>query len=850
MIKYTDSEVAIFHPVCEAALGEALYRLGLADSYRVVHHGRTGSLEMDFSIENVTTGKYLCVVEVKRTPAAVASTRNQYQAMSYVQMNGSMTERPFYALTNLECVAAFRYDPAKPRVYQQALEPGIVAVANLAEHDESALTELLAVHFAGLLDDFTHNRYSYARTLTQFAEHMEDDASNASASWKPDLAQLFYEYIRGSFLACGRDKELKDIRLFRGDLSLICEEGARVNFNDIFDIGADAYARAKPVDGTLLSEMFDLGKDNLSGDSVAEVLHQLVSAGHEHEGEVSTDYDLGRLVAHLAMAEYGAALPPDRKLCDPAAGSGSLIGAAIDVFSPGPSQVVANDVNAKLVELLSLRLGLKFARTVGRMGSPSIGARDIAELDPSCFEQVDVVVLNPPFVSGVECIERKRPLFRAIERLAGKTARTEVGQMPLEGPFLELVIRLVKPGTVVACILPRTHLVARSGEMRTMRELLVSDFGLRGIFVYPGTGLFDDVAKDTCVVVGRVGLPSSSVRVVSSCAEVANLDEADFSRSLKMPLGAGFSCVAPGLDACEVPAKSFVDSCSSGWRFLNREALEASRFLLSEIAGLEDFAKIGDSAWRLYRGNAGNSGASDLLFLSSCHSLFDRYRSCGVALRAGVKNSKHDSFVIGDGDSRFLFAPESDREALSELIYEYSELAPAKSRQRRKRKTTEELTAILDRESRKSCRHVALIPRGIRSVGRAYFVEDEAFVSTNLFICDACSREDAVILASWATTVFYQLNCEISAKNQEGMRKMEGVDIAETYAPKPGAIRLDDLPGLDETLVEAEGFIDLHLPKAREVDRIWARALFGDRAECVLDEACRHLAYLVAQRNP
>ena len=44
--------------------------------------------------------------------------------------------------------------------------------------------------------------------------------------------------------------------------------------------------------------------------------------------------------------------------------------------------------------------------------------------------------------------------------------------------------------------------------------------------------------------------------------------------------------------------------------------------------------------------------------------------------------------------------------------------------------------------------------------------------------------DHAVVLATWATTVFYQLLCELTCKNQEGTRKMEVRDILSTYAPK------------------------------------------------------------------
>ena len=122
-ISYSDSEVKVFHPLCEKALLKALEALKLDKEYKVIHHQYTGSLEMDFVIQHITTGKYVCVVEVKRTPSDVHSTRYQFQAMSYVQQNAGQTEKPFYILTNLECAYSFRYDATKTKTFQQVLKP-------------------------------------------------------------------------------------------------------------------------------------------------------------------------------------------------------------------------------------------------------------------------------------------------------------------------------------------------------------------------------------------------------------------------------------------------------------------------------------------------------------------------------------------------------------------------------------------------------------------------------------------------------------------------------------------------------------------------------------------------------
>ena len=109
MVSYSDSEVKIFHPLCEASLNWALKNLSLEKEYEVLHHQYTGTLEMDYVVRNIHTKKYLCVVEVKRTPADVQSTRYQIQAQSYVQMNEPENEKPFYILTNLEKLISFRY---------------------------------------------------------------------------------------------------------------------------------------------------------------------------------------------------------------------------------------------------------------------------------------------------------------------------------------------------------------------------------------------------------------------------------------------------------------------------------------------------------------------------------------------------------------------------------------------------------------------------------------------------------------------------------------------------------------------------------------------------------------------
>ena len=234
-ISYTDPEVNTFHPICETALNMALERLSKNADYRVVHHEKTSSLEMDFAIRNVKTGQYLCVIEVKRTPTDINSARYQYQAMSYVMSNARMSEKPYYILTNLEYAFAFRYDPTRTRVVQQMLKPGFLHIGNFSDYDlEENYVKMLSIVFSDLINNFLNDNFEYLTTLEEFDNHMRNIVYSTQM-WKSSLVVILYEYIRGAFTSIGRQNDLPyDVRRFRNNIEKICTEAARVNFKEIF----------------------------------------------------------------------------------------------------------------------------------------------------------------------------------------------------------------------------------------------------------------------------------------------------------------------------------------------------------------------------------------------------------------------------------------------------------------------------------------------------------------------------------------------------------------------------------------------------------------------------------------
>lgn len=846
MIQYSDSEIAVYHPLCEKALNRALQLLGQEKRYRVVHHRYTGTLEMDFVIENVATHKYICVIEVKRTPAAVSSTRYQFQAMSYVQSNAGLTEKPYYIITNLEKAILFRYDVTRPRTYQQMVQPGVSVIGDFHSFaDENALCNALADYFQNALSIVLTDRCNYFLTLDDFATEMEP-AKSDYRKWKSSLAIMLYEYIRGAFQYVGR-KDLPDIRIFHGNVQKICEEGSQVDFTNIFNYCIAQFDPTVTIGNKLLTELFHYGWQSVTGDAIANTLHQIVSEGHEHEGEVPTDLELARIVAILAHNVSGD-LTAEECVCDPAAGSGNLISSAIPVYNLAPNQIIANDWNRQLLELLSLRLGLNFASSISKKTAPHITCQDLSSLAPSYFKNVKVVLVNPPFVAGINCVERKQFFYEAIRNITGGNAITNNGQMPLEAVFLELLIELLPVGTTIACVFPKTHLTARGNESVIVRMLLLANFGLKKIFVYPGENIFENVLKDTCVLIGTTKQPHNHIDILTSLVNIPDIDANAFQEALQKPLSSDFFTVIPGIEGKTVSRTSLIAGSVDGWRELNTDMIDAISFIQSDLVSSPKLVQMNRYNFPVKRGGAANSGGSDLLFFSSNSTLYEKYGELAV-LECGMRNARIDTVDIHGGDSAFLDYSLNSSEIIDAILNDYVQMRTRTGRQTKKVKSVSEWKRILEKESRGAFpENVVLVPRGIRAKGRAYFSRNRVFVSTNFVVCRMDTIEQAILLASWMTTIFYQLICEVSSNDEVGMRKMEVKDILTTLVPNFEMLS-DSLYLKVQQELPAITFLDLKEPVIRNIDCIWAEELFGSHAKDRLTKVARLLAFLANRRD-
>lgn len=851
---YSKEEVRVFHPLCEKGLNGALDRLGLSDTYEVLHHQMTGSLEMDYVIANRRTRKYLCVVEVKRTPSAVNSMRYQYQAASYVENSFTQMEQPFYLLTNLEYTYAFRYDAGRKGVAAQILKPGLKKSAEFKKTaGEAEFLNFLIPHFEELIRAFVANDYEYLCTLERFEKHMAAVAGD-HRQWKSSLAVLLYEYIRGAFDGAERGLRWRPAVAYRDDVQLLCREGHSVDFDGIFSYDDVHYMKKYPLPPDFLAELYELGRQNISGESVADVLHLAASKGHEHDGEVPTDSELADIVAVLAKIALGEN-ELTGTICDPAAGSGNLLSAASRVFDIEPGQIMANDINEKLLELLTLRCGLAFPQNICRGNAPTVTALNAAALPDDYFEPVQVIVMNPPYVSGIYSVAQKKPLFDRILAATGENSRLLCGQAGLECVFVELICALAKPGTVCACVLPKTHLTARGPEAVAFRRLLLERFGLDYVFDYPRIGIFEEVIKDTCVIVGHIGRTTERVNFISSTLKIAEIDSHVFERSVRsIENYVNFEPLMYGVDARTASFSELMETSGDGWKLVSREYEDVTEFIGRQYKANEKLLRLGSLDQfkdRFKRGKCNNEGAKELLYINLNDSLYTEVVGCLGELAPGIVNAdaSNESMDVGSGYCHFLKTEDMSASAVGEVIRTYEKYQREGGRQKKNIKTHEQLTALLQKEQGFAfAPNQVLIPRAIRRHAQIYYTTQETYVSTNFFCLDMRTGQAAQITAAWMTTIFYQLLCEYYQKDQEGARKMERKQLADTYIPRTELLTEDEAAALN-ALLPTIRFLDFNDIQIRPIDEAWAKILWGSDAEDVLSDAYFYLSMMVKKRR-
>ena len=361
--------------------------------------------------------------------------------------------------------------------------------------------------------------------------------------------------------------------------------------------------------------------------------------------------------------------------------------------------------------------------------------------------------------------------------------------------------------------------------------------------------MFDDVAQNTSIFIGQAFKPQEKIKFIQSNSLVSEIIQDTIPQAVSMLQDSPAPIeLVDGLVGCFVPHDVLRNKVSNGWMFLDPVIGNVHSFVNEHIIGNTNlFRNISDAGYGdMSRGRVGNSGGSDLLYISSKVGFLDECpEEVHEALKPGLRNSDYGNYIVGNGDQQFFDIRNVDEGIVKEVIHTYLTKYETTQKQAKKTKTVNEWYAILKKESKHFVPvNSVLVPRGTRRLASTYITNKSTYLSTNLVCIETSSFKDARILSSWMSSIFYQLQLEIYCKNQGGMRKLEIENILKTYVPKVSLLSEKDMELI--LCTDIDDFYDLKKPEIREIDKVWAKIMIQNDD---VDIALRYLTILAKNRE-
>lgn len=866
--KYTDSEVRCFHPVVEDALIIAIQNLGLQEYYEVEHEVRFGTTPADFVIKSKHSGKYHLIIEVKRTISDVVSTRYRYQAKSYIDEAGSQMEKKYYAITNLEQIDLFlaSNDPDRSSVLLQMLEGGPYE-AGILENITTSLEETLfrqnlVQNFEKMILLVKNDFSTYAGMSSKLYELLSRSCTN-SEEWHKSLMLCGYEWMRGVLISyhC-LPSQLRNAISYKGNPRRLADKGKLIDFELLFSEPYPDTANPYYWDSSLLEEMNRLGKARSSGDELAIFAHEILFADRYHDGVVMTDLELSRILAAIAKRIHQEELHQEHIICDPAAGAGTLLTNIQNSFPAiQPKQIWANEKEDLLREPLSIRIGLAYVPILSPTNAPTITIENILNLDRSHFENVKIILINPPYLRRVDSMDLCANFSSRIEEISGEEAMTYSGQNGLEALFTELVYELVPNGTTICCILPKQYLQLKGNGGQSFREFLLNKFKVKLIANYPMEGLFDKVTKATAIYATKKEdtyyETIESLDITIPLFELNNIS--DFEDHNSTPYG---------VEKNNINIETLEANIMNGWSIYFNANEEFNEVLFNWMNSSNiNFHLLDSSATFQTRSTTmGRHGGIKLLFPFSNRGIREVLQNLippewlSYGLNRAKKNKPYRTI---ENTEYFLSPPDeafnegtNEHTLLVTIIETYNNIANMQTagRQRVNMKTTGELITLLATEKELISDHPIVLPRNIRRDGQVYYFDLNGYISSN-FIEIHGSKLNKKVLASWLLSSFSQLNFEIVGVNREGTRKIEEINLQDIYIPDIEELSVHEKERIAlhfESLTQEEAFIDLYCPfdRGSTVDDLWYEILWGESKENAKDDIIGYLSDIVQIRTP
>ncbi len=591
------------------------------------------------------------------------------------------------------------------------------------------------------------------------------------------------------------------------------------------------------------------------------------------KGKIMSDSELSNVLAVLCIDSH------DADILDPGCGDGALLDAAYDQIrylaitsnivkshNETLSQIAGIEIDPFLSQLAAFRLLSKNLAQISNSTEANILIGDIfSNARPNSY---DAILMNPPFLRNdnpdapIAAADKNR-MIAAINGQGLDCFVTQASQPNLYFYFTNFIWHYLRENGKAGIILMTKFLNNEDGEY--IKQFFIDK--AEAVISYPRK-YFKEVVVSTVIVILKKGNTSENISFVRVADESILLNP----ENIKSILSINANSITPSYKLKIVPRALI--TASENWRL----HLLDSNF--ERMLELDSLVTIEHHFPSIARGSAENSGASTLIFPSHDDEA-NQYFGYGQRITpaqqiAGIVRTK---IVISNELDGFIsfgiqnnFVRRSYVLTVSDLELDKAFHFPSRADRTSENALPEELQAnnelndlyntavesyglvkwgtIVNSAFRSTIVPRILIPRADRTKHCVYYnpYDMPLTLSTNFFFCNNLQNANAdtpeeiqyKFITAFLLSSFGQIQFELNANNQEGLRKLEGFQIKKFKIPNLQDFSQEEILSvvvefneLNAANVEFNGGEGLNNPR-RNLDIAIAR-LFFSRAQLDFD---------------
>lgn len=397
--------------------------------------------------------------------------------------------------------------------------------------EETVITTVFLYKF--LNDKFMYNLNNFANdmgfTLDEIRENANDELDMMYDTYSGDVAFAYEDTIEYLINSVSHDnfymifdEALERISNYDRNqvFSIETDEGTRkplfTRLSDVLSDSSKKNAFAKAIFGIISQDKFDFGgafSNNF--DFYSTIFEYLIKDYNVASGkyaEYFTPQTISNIIAKILVRMNK--LEGDRlyEICDPSAGSGSLVLHLANELGDGQfgsnARVYTQDISNKSTRFLRINMVLngltESLNNIIEGNTMTNPAHFQIENDPSSgLKKFDFITSNPPFKTDFsntrDEIEQKWDgtdrFFAGIPNIPDK----KKDSMAIYLLFIQHILYSLKDNGKAAIVVPTGFITAQSGIERTIREKMIEEKMLRGVISMPSK-IFANTGTNVSVI--------------------------------------------------------------------------------------------------------------------------------------------------------------------------------------------------------------------------------------------------------------------------------------------------------------------------------------------------------------